>query len=52
LLATKFHQPHPRSHLVSRSRLVEVLSKEAAAKVHREVHGLEADEIIEVQEGR
>jgi peptidyl-tRNA hydrolase len=31
--------------------LVEAPSKEAAARVHREAHGLEADEIIEVQEG-
>jgi hypothetical protein len=32
--------------------LIEAPSKEAAAQVHREAHGLEADEIIEVQEGR
>ena len=31
--------------------LVEAPSKEAAAAVHREANGLEADEIIEVQEG-
>jgi hypothetical protein len=31
--------------------LVEAPSKEAAAAVHREAHGLVADEIIEVQEG-
>ncbi len=31
--------------------LVEAPSKEAAAAVHREAHGLEADEIIEVKEG-
>jgi hypothetical protein len=31
--------------------LVEAPSKEAAARVHREAHGLQADEIIEVQEG-
>jgi len=31
--------------------LVTAPSKEAAAMVHREAHGLEADEIIEVQEG-
>jgi peptidyl-tRNA hydrolase len=31
--------------------LVQAPSKEAAARVHREAHGLEADEIIEVQEG-
>jgi peptidyl-tRNA hydrolase len=31
--------------------LVKAPSKEAAATVHREAHGLEADEIIEVQEG-
>ena len=31
--------------------LVEAPSKEAAARVHREAHGLEADEIIAVQEG-
>lgn len=31
--------------------LVEPPSKEAAARVYREAHGLEADEIIEVQEG-
>ena len=31
--------------------LVQAPSKEAAAAVHREAHGLEADEIIEVQEG-
>ena len=31
--------------------LVEAPNKEAAARVHREAHGLEADEIIEVQEG-
>jgi hypothetical protein len=31
--------------------LVEAPSKEAAAAVHREAHGLMADEIIEVKEG-
>lgn len=31
--------------------LVEAPSKEAATAVHREAHGLLADEIIEVQEG-
>jgi hypothetical protein len=31
--------------------LVEAPSKEAAATVHREGHGLVADEIIEVKEG-
>ena len=31
--------------------LVEAQTKEAAAAVHREAHGLLADEIIEVQEG-
>ena len=31
--------------------LVEAPSKEAAAAVHREAHGLVADEIIEVNEG-
>ena len=31
--------------------LVEAPSKEAAAEVHREAHGLLADEIIEVKEG-
>ena len=31
--------------------LFEGPSKEAGAKVHREAHGLEADEIFEVQEG-
>jgi hypothetical protein len=31
--------------------LVEAPSREAAAAVHREAHGLLADEIIEVQEG-
>jgi hypothetical protein len=31
--------------------LVEAPNKEAAARVHRESHGLVADEIIEVQEG-
>ncbi|HEY4383582.1 MAG TPA: DUF4242 domain-containing protein [Ktedonobacteraceae bacterium] len=31
--------------------LVEAPNKEAAATVHREAHGLEADEIIQVQEG-
>jgi hypothetical protein len=31
--------------------LVEAPSKEAAATVHREAHGLVADEIIEVKEG-
>ena len=31
--------------------LVEAPNKEAAAAVHREAHGLEADEIIKVQEG-
>lgn len=31
--------------------LVEAPSKEAAAAVHREAHGLLADEIIEVAEG-
>ena len=31
--------------------LIEAPSKEAAATVHREAHGLEADEIIEVTEG-
>jgi hypothetical protein len=31
--------------------LVQAPSKEAAAAVHREAHGLMADEIIEVKEG-
>lgn len=31
--------------------LCEALSKEAAAAVHHEAHGLVADEIIEVKEG-
>ena len=31
--------------------LVEAPSKEAAAAVHREAHGLVADEIVEVTEG-
>jgi hypothetical protein len=31
--------------------LVEAPNKEAAVRIHREAHGLEADEIIEVQEG-
>ena len=31
--------------------LVEAASKEAAAAVHREAHGLVADEIVEVKEG-
>ena len=31
--------------------LVEAPSKEAATAVHREAHGLVADEIVEVQEG-
>jgi uncharacterized protein DUF4242 len=31
--------------------LVEAPTREAAATVHHEAHGLEADEIIEVQEG-
>ena len=31
--------------------LVEAPSKEAAAAVHREAHGLVADEIIEIKEG-
>jgi len=31
--------------------LVEAPSAEAAARVHREAHGLEADEIIEVTQG-
>jgi hypothetical protein len=31
--------------------LVSAPSAEAAARVHREAHGLEADEIIEVQQG-
>ena len=32
--------------------LVEAPNKEAAIAVHREAHGLVADEIIEVQEGK
>ena len=32
--------------------LVEAPSKDAATAVHREAHGLVADEIIEVQEGK
>ena len=32
--------------------LVEAPSAEAAQQVHREAHGLEADEIVEVSEGR
>ena len=32
--------------------LVEAPSKEAAIAVHREAHGLVADEVIEVEEGR
>ena len=31
--------------------LVEAPSKEAAERVHREAHGLTADELVEVQEG-
>jgi hypothetical protein len=31
--------------------LVEAPSKEAAVRVHREAHGLLADEIVEVREG-
>jgi hypothetical protein len=31
--------------------LVEAPSKDAAERVHREAHGLVADELIEVQEG-
>ena len=31
--------------------LVEAPTKEAAERVHREAHGLVADELIEVQEG-
>ena len=31
--------------------LVEAPSKEAAERVHREAHGLLADELVEVQEG-
>ena len=31
--------------------LVEAPNKEAAERVHREAHGLVADELIEVQEG-
>ena len=31
--------------------LVEAPTKEAAASVHREAHGLVADEIVEVKEG-
>ena len=31
--------------------LVEAPSKEAAEAVHREAHGLTADEVVEVQEG-
>ena len=31
--------------------LVEAPSREAAATVHREAHGLVADEIVEVKEG-
>ena len=32
--------------------LVEAPNKEAAERVHREAHGLVADQIIEVQEGK
>ena len=32
--------------------LIDAPNKEAAAAVHREAHGLLADEIIEVKEGR
>jgi hypothetical protein len=32
--------------------LVEAPSKEAAIAVHREAHGMTADEIFEVKEGR
>ena len=32
--------------------LVEAPSKEAAIAVHREAHGLAANEVIEVQEGK
>ncbi len=31
--------------------LVDAPNREAAAAVHREAHGLEADEIVEVREG-
>jgi len=43
------HQPFCRR--VEVVRTVAELANEAAATVHREAHGLEADEIIEVQEG-
>ena len=32
--------------------LIDAPSKEAATAVHRQAHGLAADELIEVQEGR
>jgi Protein of unknown function (DUF4242) len=32
--------------------LVDAPDAETAARVHREAHGLEADELIQVQEGR
>lgn len=42
-----FNEPEGRVYC-----LVEAPSKEAAATVHREAHGLVADEIVEVNEGR
>lgn len=42
-----FNEPEGRVYC-----LVEAPSKEAAASVHREAHGLVADEIVEVNEGR
>lgn len=41
-----FNEPEGRVYC-----LVEAPNKEAAAKVHREAHGLVADEIVEVKEG-
>lgn len=51
------HGVHYRSYWVDESSgtiycLVEAPSAEAAAKVHQEAHGLVADEIREVKEGK
>ncbi|HEY9286393.1 MAG TPA: DUF4242 domain-containing protein [Candidatus Dormibacteraeota bacterium] len=42
-----FNEPEGRVYC-----LVEAPNKDAAATVHREAHGLVADEIVEVNEGR
>ena len=47
----RFSDPSRRRLVIQHSRLFEGPSKEAGEKVHKEAHGLTADEIFEVEQG-